>query len=63
VKHNYEAHNSECNVEVSCHELQTSDERNLVYRSHAVHNYTIFLNISAVAEVKGRAVLPNDKNN
>ena len=63
-KHNYQAHNSECNVVISCHELQMSDERNLVYRSHTVHDYTIFLlYISAGAEVKGRAGLPNDKNN
>ena len=63
MKHNYQAHNSECSVEASCHEPQIDDERNLVYRNHAVHNYTIFLNISAVAEVKGRTGLPNDKNN
>ena len=64
LKHNYQAHNSECNVVISCHELQMSDERNLVYRSHTVHDYTIFLlYISAGAEVKGRAGLPNDKNN
>ena len=63
LKHNYQAHNSECNVEVSCHELQTSDERSCVQKP-CCSGYTIFLLYnSAGAEVKGRAGLPNDKNN
>jgi len=32
------------------------DERNLTYRSHAVHNYADFLFVTAGAEVKGRTV-------
>jgi len=64
LKHNHQAHNSECNVKVSCHELQMDDERNLVYRSHSVHDYTISCYIFLLVQ-KLRVDLgpPDDKNN
>jgi len=54
LKHNYQAHNSECNVVISCHELQMNDEilctEAMLFTITQISCYS-----SAGAEVKGRS--------
>jgi len=53
LEHKYQAHNSECNVEDRCHELKMYNKEILCTEAMPFTITQSFLNISAVADVKG----------